>query len=76
MIDPESHAKLNQEITEGMQADRVLLDQLRTEIRPLRDGVRRIQPRATTSISLVAADGGNNKAQFDPFLVQIVRVVD
>src|SRR6266404_4122013 len=76
MIDPESHAKLNQEITERMQADRVLLDQLRTEIRALRDSVRRIQPRATTSISLVATDGGNNKAQFDPFLVQIVRVVD
>src|SRR5207247_2078472 len=44
--------------------------------RPLRQQVQRIQARTTTSISLVGADGGNNSLQFDPFLVQLVRVVD
>jgi hypothetical protein len=76
MIGPESRRRLREEIATRMQDDRVLLDTLREEIRPLRDRVRRIQARTTTAISLVGADGGNNRLQFDPFLVQLVRVVD
>ena len=76
MIDPQSQDELKVEITRSIETDRALLDQLRQEIRPLHSQVRRIQPRTTTSISLVATDGGNNRFQFDPFLVQIVRVVD
>lgn len=67
---------LHDEITASLQEDRVLLDGLRAEIRPLRDQVRRLNPRTTTSISLVGADGGNNQVRFDPFLVHIIRVVD
>ena len=76
MIDPESHSKLRSEIETRMAEDRKLLDALRKEVRPLRDRTRRIQPRTTTSISLVGTDGGNNRLQFDPFLVQLIRVVD
>lgn len=76
MIDPESYKKLGEEITDRIQEDRFLLDQLRAEIRPLKTRVRRIQARSTTSISLVGTDGGNNKVHYDPFMVQLVRVVD
>jgi len=76
MIETDSLAKLKAEVQTRMEADRKILEQLRAEIRPLRAITRRIQSRATTSISLVAADGGNNRIEFDPFLVQLVRVVD
>jgi hypothetical protein len=76
VIDPESHDTLRKEIAERIKEDRALLESLRAEIKPLRSQVRRIQPRTTTSISLVGTDGGNNALQFDPFLVQLIRVVD
>jgi len=76
MIDPSSQHQLKQAIAECIGADQSILDELREEIRPLKSQVRRIQPRATTSISLVGTDGGNNQLQFDPFLIQLIRVVD
>lgn len=76
MIDPSSQKLLKDEIIERIKSDRAILDQLRKEIQPLKSSVRRIHPRNTTSISLVGTDGGNNQVQFDPFLIQIIRVVD
>lgn len=76
MIDPASQAQLREAIAACIGSDREVLDALREEIRPLKNETRRIQPRTTTSISLVGTDGGNNQLQFDPFLVQLVRVVD
>jgi hypothetical protein len=76
VIDPMTQAQLKEAISDCILSDRGVLDTLRSEIRPLKSSSRRIQPRATTSISLVATDGGNNQLQFDPFLVQLIRVVD
>jgi hypothetical protein len=76
MIDPATQVDLKAAINECIGADRAILESLRAEIRPLKTRTRRIQPRETTSISLVATDGGNNQLQFDPFLIQLIRVVD
>ncbi len=76
MIEPSSQSELKKAIADCIGTDQGVLDNLRKEIRPLKGATRRIQPRATTSISLVGTDGGNNQLQFDPFLIQLVRVVD
>lgn len=71
MLDPNSQNELRSAIQDCIGTDQGVLDALREEIRPLKNATRRIQPRATTSISLVGTDGGNNQLQFDPFLVQL-----
>ena len=76
MIEPASQQALRETISEAVFANRGLLDQLRSEVQPLRNQVRRIQPRNGTAVSLVGTDGGDNKLIYDPFLVQLVRVVD
>jgi hypothetical protein len=76
MLEPASQTALRDEITRQIREDQALLTELRAEVRPLISQTRRISPRSATSISLVAADGGNNQLRFDPFLVQLVRVVD
>lgn len=76
MLDPASQSTLRSEIAQQIREDQAVLTQLREEVRPLGRSTLRISPRSATSISLVAADGGNNQLRFDPFLVQLVRVVD
>lgn len=76
MIEPRSYQQLKNDIARRMSEDRSVLDTLRQEVSPLKSDVRRIQPRLSTAISLVGTDGGNNSIQYDPFLVQLIRVVD
>ena len=76
MIDPESMARLRAELRERMVEDRNLLEELRVELRSGLCDARRIMPRQTTAVSLVGTDGGNNRIEFDPFMAQLIRVVD
>ena len=76
MLDINIIPRLQTHMLECMQQDVRLLDTLCDEVRDLAKKVYRIHPRTTTSISLVGTDEGNNKLQFDPFIVQVIRVVD
>ena len=76
MLDPQEIPELRTRMRERAEQDRRILETLREEVRSLKSAVKRIAPRSATSLSLVASDGGNNKIHFDPFLMQIVRVVD
>jgi hypothetical protein len=76
MIEPETLNILQKELKARIDEDRKVLDEMREEVRPLKALTRRIQPRSATAISLVGTDGGNNQLRFDPFQIQLVRVVD
>lgn len=75
MFDPDQLPELKRLVREATEGDSSLLEDVLREVTLLRP-VTTIQPRNVNSISLVASDGGNNRLVFNPFALQVVRVVD
>ena len=76
MIDESTYIALTSAVRESIEADKSLLEELRQDMRGQKSKVRRIHQRSATAISLVGTDGGNNQLRYDPFMVQLIRVVD
>jgi hypothetical protein len=68
--------QLRKLIAHQVERDNEELNHLLAQLRAARGDVRSIKPRSATSIALMAADGGNNRVTFNPFYLQIVRIVD
>ena len=75
MFDPDRLPELKSLVREATRGDSGLLDEVMRDVSLMRP-VTTIQPRNINSISLVASDGGNNRLDFNPFSLQVVRVVD
>jgi len=73
---PEQLPALRRQIHDQAARDFGLLEELVAQAREMAPGVRAIRPRSATSVALTAADGGNNAVAFNPFSLQIIRVVD
>ncbi|HLX48101.1 MAG TPA: hypothetical protein VKS82_07200 [Streptosporangiaceae bacterium] len=68
--------ELRKLIADQVERDSEELNRLLAQLRVAKGDVRTIKPRSATSIALMAADGGNNRVTFNPFYLQIVRIVD
>jgi hypothetical protein len=73
---PEQLPALRRQIHDQAARDFRLLEGLVAQAREMAPQVRTIRPRTATAVALTAADGGNNAVAFNPFSLQIIRVVD
>ena len=75
MSDPAQLPDLRRLVCEATPADSGPLEEVLSQVASLRPAMT-IAPRNTNSVSLVASDGGNNRLEFNPFALMVVRVVD
>jgi len=67
---------LKKQLGRAVKTDFELLERLRGDARSLKGGEAALHPYSSTTVSLVAADGGDNALIFDPFELLITRVAD
>jgi hypothetical protein len=76
MFDDDQIKELKALIAEQVAAGQVEMNHLISQARAMSGSVKVIKPRSATSVALMASDGGNNRVAFNPFELQVVRVVD
>lgn len=76
MFLPEQLPELRRRIRAQAALDARVLNDLVSQARDLAPAVRPIRPRTATAVALTAADGGNNAVAFNPFQLQLIRIVD
>ena len=79
MFEDQERAALVASISDRItKEDRKLLDDIIADVRRfgLKRSIRQIRPYSSTTMAIVSSDGGNHGVKFDPFHIQLVRVVD
>lgn len=76
MFHPEDLARLQTDVKDRTAEGEGLFQDLLRDVEALKGTRQRIAPRTGTAIALMASDGGNIQLKFDPFHIQIVRVVN
>lgn len=76
MFDPNSLDEARGAIARQVHAERALLEKLRSDVRTLLSPSHVIRPHSATAVSFAASEGATNRLAFDPFSVQLVRIVD
>ena len=76
MFTSEQLPELRRKIRAQAALEARVLDELVNQAAGLAPHVRPIRPRTATAVALTAADGGNNSVAFNPFELQVIRVVD
>jgi hypothetical protein len=76
MFEPKHLDSIRAAIERQTSTDAALLQRLREDVRERLGPVQVIRPRAASAVSLVASDGGSNRLGFDPFSLELVRVMD
>ena len=76
MFEPKHLDGIRAEIARQTNRDAALLRSLRADARERLGPAHVIRPQTASAVSLVASDGGSSRLSFDPFSLELVRVMD
>jgi hypothetical protein len=68
--------RLKAKVLAAYEADDPTTQKFREYARHLKEGVKPLRPWSVNAVSIVSADGGDNRLSFNPATVELIRVVD